>query len=102
MADYILETKDLGISFGGLKAAQNVNIRIKKDHMTILPPLVAAYFDQGGMQLQISCLSREDMIAAMNDPEKHRNLVVRIGGYSEYFTRLSPEMQKTVLARTEY
>lgn len=79
-----------------------VNIRIKKDHMTILPPLVAAYFDQGGMQLQVSCLSREDMIAAMNDPEKHRNLVVRIGGYSEYFTRLSPEMQKTVLARTEY
>ena len=30
MAEYILETKDLGISFGGLKAAQNVNIRIKK------------------------------------------------------------------------
>lgn len=30
MAEYILETKDLGISFGGLKAAQNVNIKIKK------------------------------------------------------------------------
>ena len=30
MADYILETKDLGISFGGLNAVQNVNIRIKK------------------------------------------------------------------------
>ncbi len=30
MAEYILETKDLGISFGGLKAAQNVNIRIRK------------------------------------------------------------------------
>ena len=33
MSDYILETKDLGISFGGLKAAQNVNIRIKKNHI---------------------------------------------------------------------
>ena len=33
MADYILETKDLGISFGGLKAAQNVNIRIKTNHI---------------------------------------------------------------------
>ena len=33
MADYILETKDLGISFGGLKAAQNVNIRIKKNQI---------------------------------------------------------------------
>ena len=33
MADYILETKDLGISFGGLKAAQNVNIRVKKNQI---------------------------------------------------------------------
>lgn len=33
MAQYILETKDLGISFGGLKAAQNVNIRIKKNQI---------------------------------------------------------------------
>ena len=33
MAEYILETKDLGISFGGLKAAQNVNIKIKKNQI---------------------------------------------------------------------
>ncbi|MBE5971212.1 MAG: ABC transporter ATP-binding protein [Lachnoclostridium sp.] len=33
MADYILETKNLGISFGGLKAAQDVNIRIKKNQI---------------------------------------------------------------------
>ena len=30
MAEYILETRGLGISFGGLKAAQNVNLRVKK------------------------------------------------------------------------
>ncbi len=33
MAEYILETKDLGITFGGLKAAQNVNIKIKKNQI---------------------------------------------------------------------
>ena len=33
MAEYLLETKDLGISFGGLKAAQNVNLRIKKNQI---------------------------------------------------------------------
>ena len=33
MAEYILETKDLGISFGGLKAAQDVNLRIKKNQI---------------------------------------------------------------------
>ena len=33
MAEYILEVKDLGISFGGLKAAQDVNIHIKKNQI---------------------------------------------------------------------
>lgn len=33
MAEYVLETKDLGISFGGLKAAQNVNLKIKKNEI---------------------------------------------------------------------
>ena len=33
MAEYILETKDLGISFGGLKAAQDVNVRIQKNQI---------------------------------------------------------------------
>ena len=54
------------------------------------------------MQLQVSCLSREEILDAMEHPEKHKNLVVRIGGYSEYFVRLSPELQQTVLQRTEY
>jgi formate C-acetyltransferase len=54
------------------------------------------------MQLQVSCLSREDILDAMAHPEKHGSLVVRIGGYSEYFTRLSPKLQKTVLERTEH
>lgn len=33
-SEYVLETRDLGISFGGLKAAQNVNLRIRKTNFT--------------------------------------------------------------------
>jgi formate C-acetyltransferase len=54
------------------------------------------------MQLQVSCLSREDILDAMAHPEKHASLAVRIGGYSEYFNRLSPELKQTVLERTEH
>jgi len=54
------------------------------------------------MQLQISCISREEILDAMEHPENHRNLVVRIGGFSEYFNRLSPVLKQTVLERTEY
>ena len=64
--------------------------------------LVRAFFAQGGMQIQLSVLSRADMLAAQRDPEHHRDLLVRIGGYSEYFVRLPKVLQDTVLARTEH
>jgi len=60
------------------------------------------FFANGGLQLQVTCASREDMLDAIEHPEKHENLIVRIGGHSEYFTRLSPALQKTVIERTEY
>ena len=79
------------------------NIRISKKHLPILlKPLVSTFFENGGMQLQISCLSREEILDAIEHPENHKSLVVRIGGFSEYFTRLSPDLQQTVLERTEY
>ena len=80
-----------------------LNIRIKKEHLdAMLQPLVLGFFAKGGMQMQVSCLSREEILDAMEHPENHRSLVVRIGGYSEYFNRLSREHQLTVLERTEY
>ena len=80
-----------------------MNIRIRKEHLPMyLKPLVSAFFEKGGMQLQVSSLSREEMLDAIEHPERHENLVVRIGGYSEYFNRLSPTLQQTVLERTEY
>ena len=80
-----------------------LNLRLQKGMLrSSLRGLTEGYFAKGGMQLQISCLSREDIHDAMLHPELHGNLIVRIGGYAEYFNRLSPELQKTVAARTEY
>jgi formate C-acetyltransferase len=79
------------------------NIRLSREQVAVaLPALVNAFFGRGGMQLQVSCLSREDILDAMAHPEKHASLAVRIGGYSEYFNRLSPELKQTVLERTEH
>ncbi len=79
------------------------NIRIAKDHLPeFLKPLVLSFFRNGGMQLQISCLSREEMLDAIEHPENHKNLVVRVGGFSEYFNRLSPDLQQTIINRTEH
>jgi formate C-acetyltransferase len=64
--------------------------------------LVQGFFNLGGMQLQISVIDQEVMRDAMAHPERHGNLIVRIGGYSEYFNNLSPELKQTVLERTEH
>jgi len=55
-----------------------------------------------GMQLQVTCASREELLDALEHPEKHESLVVRIGGFSEYFNRLSPVLKQSVIERTEY
>lgn len=80
-----------------------VNIRISKKNLPIvLKSLVVGFFRQGGMQLQVTCLSKEEMLKAQKNPEEYKSFAVRIGGYSEYFVRLSPILQQTVIDRTEY
>jgi formate C-acetyltransferase len=64
--------------------------------------LIRTYFAGGGLQLQITVLSTEEMRAAQKEPEKYGDLIVRIGGYSEYFVYLSPALQESVMARAEY
>ncbi|MDR3310713.1 MAG: formate C-acetyltransferase/glycerol dehydratase family glycyl radical enzyme [Oscillospiraceae bacterium] len=63
--------------------------------------LMDGYFERGGMQSQFSIVGRETMLAAQLEPEKFRDLVVRIAGYSAYFTELSRELQNDLIGRTE-
>ena len=80
-----------------------LNLRLEKQFLKDnLKPLALGYFSQGGLQLQISCLSKSDMADAMEHPEKHENLIVRVGGYSEYFIRLPKDLQLQILSRTEF
>lgn len=63
--------------------------------------LMDTYFQNNGMQSQFSIVSRSMMCAAQNDPDKYKDLVVRIAGYSAYFIELSPELQSDLIGRTE-
>lgn len=77
----------------------NFNINPGFDNR-ILKALVLSYMKLGGIQIQITCISREILEEAYRNPEQHRNLVVRVGGYSEYFARLSDELKRMVIQRT--
>ena len=52
--------------------------------------------------MQINSVDRKTLEDARIHPEDHRDLLVRIGGYSDYFVRLTPTLQQEVIERTEY
>ncbi len=62
--------------------------------------LAKAYFAGGGQQYTVTVVSQEDLIEAREHPENYGNLIVRVGGYSDYFVNLSDELQKNVIERT--
>jgi len=66
-----------------------------------LHAVIETYFHEGGQQLQISIASTEDMREAQKDPEAYRSLMVRVGGFSAYFTQLDKAFQDDMIARSE-
>jgi len=67
-----------------------------------LEALIKGFFAAGGQQVQINVLNAEDLRRAKENPEQYRNLVVRVGGFSDYFVNLSPELQDEIITRTEH
>jgi formate C-acetyltransferase len=51
--------------------------------------------------VQFNIINKETLLAAQKEPDKYRNLIVRIAGYSAYFVDLSPDQQAEIIARTE-
>ena len=67
-----------------------------------LRDLIITYLRRGGFETQVNVVDHAMLQKAKENPDDYRDLVVRIGGYTDYFTRLSPEMQAEVMLRTEY
>ncbi len=65
-----------------------------------LEALLNTYFAKGGTQAMITVVSRGDLENAMAEPEKYRNLIVRVGGFSARFVELNREVQIDIINRT--
>ncbi len=63
--------------------------------------LIRGFFDQKGMHMQFNVVNRETLLDAQANPDKYRNLVVRVAGYSALFTTLSRSLQDDIISRTE-
>jgi len=65
-----------------------------------LKALILGYLQMGGLQMQLSCANAKMLQEAYENPELHRNLIVRVGGFSDYFCNLTDDMKRVIMSRT--
>jgi formate C-acetyltransferase len=67
-----------------------------------LAQLVRAYFRLDGHHIQFNVVTADTLRAAKAAPDRHRDLIVRVAGYSDYFCDLTAPLQDEIIARTEH
>lgn len=72
------------------------------EEMMKVSHLIRTYFSLGGKHIQFNVVSSQTLLDAQKYPEHHRDLVVRVAGYSAYFVQLGKGVQDEVIRRTEY
>ncbi len=87
--------------FGGQALDISVDARLisRPDGQHKFHALIQTYFSLGGLQIQVNGLSAETLVEAIDHPDAHRDLIVRIGGYSDYFNNLSLDVRKEMVER---
>jgi formate C-acetyltransferase len=66
-----------------------------------LSMLVKTYFSAGGKHIQFNVVDKKTLTEAQENPNEHRDLIVRVAGYSAYFVQLTKAIQNDIVARTE-
>lgn len=73
-----------------------------EEDMGKLASLICTYLDNGGKHVQFNVVDKETLVDARENPAAHRDLIVRIAGYSAYFVQLNDSMQQEVINRTTH
>jgi formate C-acetyltransferase len=98
----------LKLDFSKVTGAFAFNVKVnpswaqKASGRLILTSLIHSWLQGGGPQMQFNMQKLEDLRAAQVRPELHRDIVVRIAGYCEYFVNLDTQLQNEIISRTEH
>jgi trans-4-hydroxy-L-proline dehydratase len=92
------------IKTGGTLLNQKFTPQLLSDEtgITKLAHLIRAYFRMDGHHIQFNVVTAETLRNAQREPEKYRDLIVRVAGYSDYFVDLSEQLQNEIILRTEH
>ncbi len=89
---------------GGVLLNQKVTPQLlaKEENKEKLEMIIRTFFDRlDGYHVQYNVVSRETLLDAQAHPEDHKDLIVRVAGYSAFFNVLSKATQDDIIGRTE-
>jgi formate C-acetyltransferase len=90
------------------RASRLLNIKLSpkcvagEEGTSKLVSFIRTFCDLKLWHVQFNIINKETLLAAQQEPEKYRGLLVRVAGYSAYFVDLSPDLQNDIIARTEH
>ena len=89
---------------GGTLLNQKFTPQVLQDEkgLDMLVQLIRTYFRLDGHHIQFNVVDAATLRAAQEHPAQHRDLIVRVAGYSDYFCDLSRALQDEIIARTEH
>jgi formate C-acetyltransferase len=92
-------------NYRGMPGGAALNLRLSpvdldgEGGLDRLVALLKGYFEMGGEQLQVSVLDADRLRRARKHPDEHRDLVVRVAGFTAYFVSLPDALQREILTR---
>ncbi len=96
------------VNHAELTAGVTLNLRFdpsifrERDGIPRFVDFIRAFADQGIFQVQLNIIDTDTLLQAQQEPDKYRDLVVKVAGYSAYFTQLIKPLQDGVIARTQH
>ncbi|MBT5420070.1 MAG: formate C-acetyltransferase/glycerol dehydratase family glycyl radical enzyme, partial [Candidatus Cloacimonetes bacterium] len=67
-----------------------------------LTALIRSYFRMDAHHIQFNVIDKQTLLDAQKNPQDHKNLIVRVAGYSDYFNDLGVDLQNEIIERTEH
>lgn len=86
---------------GGAVTYMDIPLTYSTPKPELFASVIRVFCENGGSVMDFNVIKKEELLAAQKNPESHRNIVVRVCGYSAYFHTLTAEMQNEVIERTQ-
>lgn len=96
-----LDPNAVGCGATAFNVALDKELVMQDESFEKLVVLFETFFRMGGVQFQLTCVSREELLQAKEKPEEHSSLRVRVTGFSDYFVNLQGSIQDDIIRRTE-